>query len=161
VETYDAIRLLGKATGQDAKAEQIVTEMQARIEAVRQKTATAATKPKVLIMYGDNPIYTTGPGSFIDDVITVAGGQNIQQEAGSVISPEKVVEREPDVILCDPMLRDRVKHLPGWATGVPAVRDSRFFETSPDATLVRPGPRLALAAEELARYLHPELFPKK
>jgi iron complex transport system substrate-binding protein len=158
-ETYDAIRLLGKATGQDAKADALVREMQTRIEAVRKKTLPTPTRPKVLILYGVNPIYTTGPGSFIDDVIQAAGGQNVMEEPGSVLSPEKVVEREPDVIICDPALREKVKEMPGWADGVPAVRDNRFFETSKDTTLVRPGPRLALAAEELARYLHPEAFP--
>lgn len=161
-QTYDAILLLGKATGTEARAEQIVRDMKARIEAVRQKTAPVANRPKVLIAYGDNPIYTTGPGSFIDDVITVAGGQNIASVPpplkNDVITPEQVLARQPDVIICSPDLQQKLKLLPGWTQGVPAVRNNRFFMSSPPGILERPGPRLADGAEQLARYLHPELF---
>ena len=52
-----------------------------------------------------------------------------------------------------------MKLLPGWNV-VPAVAQNRFFQTGTESSLVRPGPRLGQAAEELARYLHPELFPK-
>jgi len=161
-QTYDAILLLGKATGTEARAQQIVQDMKARIKAVRQKTAHVANRPKVLIAYGDNPIYTTGPGSFIDDLITIAGGQNIASMPpplkNDVITPEQVLVRQPDVILCSPDLQQKLKQLPGWAQGVPAVRNNGFFTSSPPGILERPGPRLADGAEQLARYLHPELF---
>ncbi len=158
-DTYAAITLLGKATGQNAQADKIVADMRARLDAVQKTTAGAKSHPQVLIAYGDNPVYTTGPGSFIDDVIGIAGGENIMHDAGSVISPEKVVERGPDVIVCSADLVERLRQIPGWAEGVPAVRDARFFQPSQPGILERPGPRLPEAAEELARYLHPELFP--
>jgi iron complex transport system substrate-binding protein len=160
--TYDAIRLLGEATGQEAKATELVRELTQRLEAVRKATAGAQNRPKVLIVYSDNPIYTTGPGSFINDLITLAGGVNIVREKlpGDTISAERVVQEQPDVIICSPDMKARLQRIPGWASGVPAVRNNRFFWTTGEAELVRPGPRMALAAEQLARFLHPKRFLK-
>ena len=155
-----SVRLLGKVTGKTAEAEKIVLDLNTRLNAVRKLAGTVKSNPKVLIAYSDRPIYTTGPGSFIDDLITIAGGRNIvdNRQMGSIISPEKVVELQPDVIICDPGSAEKLSLIPGWKNGVPAVRNHRFFSPSNSATLVRPSPRLAEAAEELVRYLHPELF---
>ncbi len=170
-QTYEAISLIGTATGHQAQAEQTVKAMKDRIAVVTQKLASTqgnaqdgqpgrSTPSRVFVMYGDSPIYTTGPDSYISDLIKIAGGVNVVIEplAGDVISPEKVVELEPDVIICSPELQKKALQMPGWAMGVPAVRNSRFFVTSQGATLERPGPRLAAAAEELAAFLHPEAF---
>ncbi len=158
-DTYAALKLLGRATGTEARAATLTSAMQARIGAVRQRMARAAARPKVLILYDVNPIYTTGPGSFIDDLIQVAGGQNIVSSPvpGNVLSPERVIAAQPEVILCEPYLRDKVQQFPGWREGIAAVRKGAFFSASEGATLVRPTPRLANGAEELARFLHPEL----
>ena len=159
-DTYASIRLLGQAVGAEAKAAQIVAEMQARLAAVQATVAQAAHRPRVLMVYGTDPIYTTGPDSFINDLITQAGGQNIVDKpiATNIISPEEVVLRRPEVILCSKELTAKVRSMPGWAQSVPAVRNSRLYTDEPeDGTLVRPSPRLARGVEALARYLHPEL----
>lgn len=161
-QTYDSIALIGKATGQEATANHIAADMRAQIESVQKTVAGAPEKPGVLVMFDDNPIYTVGPtggSSFINDIINIAGGANIVMEApaNNIISPEKVVERQPDVIICSKRLVPRVKLLPGWNV-VPAVANNRFFQTSDKTDLMRPGPRLPLAALELARFLHPGLF---
>ncbi len=157
-QAYDAIRALGRATGQNQEAERVVTDMQARMDRVRQSVSHAITRPRVLIAYGTDPIYTTGSDSFISDLIAAAGGRNIVDSSDQTISPEQVIVAEPDVIICDTGLVDRIKRMPGWAENVPAVKNSAYFSVSEAANMVRTGPRLALAAEELARFLHPELF---
>ncbi len=161
-QTYDSIALIGKATGQEAAAARVAADMRAQIESVQKTVAGAPDKPSVLVMFDDNPVYTvgpTGPSSYINEVISIAGGANIVTEPpiNNQISPEKVVERQPDVIICDKKLAPRVKLLPGWNV-VPAVTNNRFFQTSNKTDLMRPGPRLPLAALELARFLHPDLF---
>ena len=97
-----SIRLLGKATGQDAEAERIAADVAGRIDKVRATTAKAASRPKTLIVYSDNPIYTSPPDSFIHDLIGVAGGDDIVKTplAQNIISPAVVVERAPEVIIC-------------------------------------------------------------
>jgi iron complex transport system substrate-binding protein len=158
-ETYDSILLLGKATGTTDRAEELVKEMKTRIAAVEQAVKDAKTKPRVLIAYSVSPIYTTGPGSFIDDIVRVAGGVNVVEKKlpQDIITPERGVALAADVILCAPDLRDSIRRIPGWSS-IPAVKNNRFFSTSSKATLVRAAPRLAPAAEELAQYLHPERF---
>ena len=159
-DAYASIRLLGQAVGAETKAEQIVTQMQTRLAAVQVTVAQAAHRPRVLIMYDTAPIYTTGPDSFINDLITQAGGQNIVDRpiATNIISSEEVALRQPEVILCSKSLTDRVRNMPGWARSVPAVRNNRLYAEDPeDSTLVRPSPRLVRGVEALARYLHPEL----
>jgi iron complex transport system substrate-binding protein len=159
-DTYASIRLLGQAVGAETKAEQIVAEMQTRLAAVQATVAQAKHRPRVLMMYDVDPIYTTGPDSFINDLITQAGGQNIVDKpiATNILSPEEVVLRQPEVIICSKNLSAKVRSMPGWAQSVPAVRNNRLYADEPeDGTLVRPSPRLMRGVEALAQYLHPEL----
>jgi iron complex transport system substrate-binding protein len=156
-QIYDAIRLIGQATGADANATKLVADMQAQIEKVRGTTATATRKPTVLLMYDANPIYTEGPDSFISEAISIAGGVNVVNEPprGNIISSEKVVELQPDVIIASDDVQQAALKMPGWADAVPAVQNRRFYK--PDPSLLRPTTRLPQAVEHLARFLHPEL----
>ncbi len=159
-EIYAAIRLLGKATGTEEQAEKLAGDMEKRLTDLQKATANYETKPGVLIVHEANPtIYTTGPGSYIDEAITIAGGKNVIDATipGTTISPEKGVELVPDVIICAPEMRGKLRAIPGWAQGIPAVMGNRYFSPSEAGTLTRPGPRLTKAIEELARYLHPDL----
>jgi len=158
VQVYDTMRILGRATGQNAEAERSVGRMKSRLDAVRKAVSSAIGRPKVVIIYGTDPIYTTGPGSFLDDLVTIAGGRNVVVEPVSQISAEAVVLAQPDVILCDPSIKESIAAMPGWKEHVPAVMHSTYFMPSENATIVRGVPRLADAAEELAHFLHPELF---
>ncbi len=158
VQVYDTIRILGRATGQNAEAERTVTRMKSRLDTVRKTVSNAISRPKVVIIYGTDPIYTTGPGSFLDDLVSIAGGKNIVEQPESQISAENVILAQPDVILCDSSIKDSIAALPGWKEHIPAVMHSTYFMPSENATVVRGVPRLAQAAEELAHFLHPELF---
>jgi iron complex transport system substrate-binding protein len=158
VQVYDTIRILGRATGQNAEAERSVARMKARLDAIRKIVGGAISRPRVVVIYGTDPVYTAGPGTFIDDLVTIAGGRNIVVQPTAQISPEEVVLGQPDVILCDPSIKTAVDAMPGWKEHVPAVMHSTYFMPSENATVTRAVPRLATAAEELAHFLHPELF---
>jgi iron complex transport system substrate-binding protein len=158
-EVLSSIRLIGTATGTDVDAARVVADFKRRMDQVQRVAVHARTRPKTLIVYSVNPIYTSPPDSYIHNLIGVAGGDDIVQTAlpQNIISPAVVIERAPDVIICAPELLDHLKGIPGWSI-VPAVKNNRFFVAAGDAELTRPGPRLAPAVEQLARYLHPELF---
>jgi iron complex transport system substrate-binding protein len=157
-QVYDTIRILGRATGQNSEAERSISRMKSRLDTVRKTVSNAISRPSVVVIYGTDPIYTTGPGSFLDDLIRIAGGKNIVAQPASQISSEEVVMAQPDVILCDPSIKDKIAAMPGWKEHVPAVMHSTYFIPSENATISRGVPRLAEAAEELAHFLHPELF---
>lgn len=155
--TYASIRLIGQTVGQGPSADAVAHKLQGQIMTIRKTMQAVKQRPRVLMLYSTNPIYTTGPGSFIDEGIDVAGGTNIVNKPlpGDVISSEQVLLRQPEVIVCGAEEQAKIQQLPGWAAGVPAVRARRYFH--PDAALERPCPRVADALKRLARFLHPEV----
>jgi iron complex transport system substrate-binding protein len=158
--------ILGQAVG--ANGAKLAADIQARLDAVRAKTANAA-KPKVFheIDASDlTKMYTVGPGSFINDLITIAGGANIAATAKTqypTISAEEVVRADPEVVvLADASFgttAEQVAGRPGWSA-LSAVKNKRVYAVAPafDNLFNRPGPRLGQAAEEYAKLVHPELY---
>lgn len=154
-ETFDAINLVGTATGTEAEAKTLTTQMHDRIDKVALANKNSANQPRVLMLYGVSPIYTTGPKSYLHEVITLAGGKNAVEQPvpGDTLTTEQVIMLSPDVIVAGKEVVTQAKQVPGWATGVLAVRKGQFFQPKSDTVLVRPGPRLPQAVEELATYL--------
>ncbi len=155
--------LLGQAVG--ANGAKLASDIQAQLDAVKAKTANAS-KPKVFheIDASDlTKMYTVGPGSFIDDLIKLAGGTNIAAAAKTqypTISAEEVVRADPDiVVLADAAYGTTLEQViarPGWSA-LTAVKNKRVYPVSGNL-YSRPGPRLGQAAEEYAKLVHPELF---
>ena len=155
--------LLGQAVG--ANGAKLAADIQAQLDAVKAKTANAP-KPKVFheIDASDlTKMYTVGPGSFIDDLIKLAGGTNIASAAKTqypTISAEEVVRADPDVVvLADAAYGTTLEQViarPGWSA-LAAVKNKRVYPVS-GSLYGRPGPRLGQAAEEYAKLVHPELF---
>ncbi len=160
-DVYSAIKLIGQATGADAQAEAVTKTMQTEIEATTKAVQSSKNRPKTLILHGVSPLYTTNPDSYIAEAITLAGADYLVKTnlPGSVIAPEALLLDPPDVIVCSPELTTPISNLPGFALGVPAVKNKRFF-TGYDL-LDRPGPRLPQVIDQLAHALHPECFPSK
>jgi iron complex transport system substrate-binding protein len=154
--------LLGKAIGADGDG--LAKDIQAKLDAVKAKTA-AASKPKVFDEEDASDLsklYTVGPGSFINDLITLAGGTNIAagtKSAYPTISTEEVVRADPEVIVLDDAMYgtsvDSVASRPGWAA-LSAVKNKRVYPGL--SVFSRPGPRVGEAALEYAKLVHPELF---
>lgn len=163
-QVYETIRLTGRVAGVPGKADAVVKQMQDRISAVTAKTQglTDAQRPKVFYEVYHDPLMTVGPGSFIHDLIGLAGGRNIAEQVGkdyAEVSPELLVKQNPDLILspyADFLKSVKDGKYPAWA-GVAAVKKSQLFQVD-DNMMSRPGPRLADALEQVARIIHPELF---
>lgn len=159
-----SVRLVGQAIGADGAS--LAARITSRLDAVRQKTSAIAARPRVFHeLDASDPAkpFTVGPGSFVHELIELAGGQNIAAGAGSrapQLSAEELVRSDPEVIvLADAdygVTAEQVAQRPGWGT-ITAVRTGRIHPIS--ANLVsRPGPRIAEAAEAYARLLHPDAF---
>ncbi len=160
--TLLSILTIGHITGRDAEAEALVAAMQDRIQAV-QDTVREAPRPRVFWELGAE-LFTAGPGSFINDLIVMAGGDNVAADADSPwpqLSVEAIVLHDPDVIvLADHNYgetAEMVKSRPGWKE-IRAVKEGRIVEITDDDVMSRPGPRVVEALEFLARALHPDLF---
>lgn len=160
-EVLDAIIFTGSIVDARPAAAELVASMKSRVAAVKEKAA-AAQRVKVFYEVWHDPLMTVGPGGFIDDLIGMAGGENIGSElasAWSEISLETVVAGEPEVIVTTfSESRDQLLagERPGWS-GMPAVQNGRVVLIDEDL-ISRPGPRLVDGLEELARAIHPDLF---
>jgi ABC-type Fe3+-hydroxamate transport system substrate-binding protein len=105
-----------------------------------------------------------GIGTFIDDLVREAGGENIAADTGLPyprLSLEAVLARAPEVIIDTAMRHEEGADPALWTRfpSLPAVRDGRVYGYRA-FTALRGGPRLAEAAEEFARMIHPELSPR-
>lgn len=163
---YKNILLVGRVLGRDRAAEELVTRMRARIDAVAARTKDIPAKPRVLHeVDATDPtkIFVAGPNNFIDSMITIAGGVNIVasgQKKFPQLSAEEIVRSDPQVIVLGDAKYgttvEQVKARPGWQ-GIEAVRTGRILAIDPDI-VSRPGPRLADGVEAYARLLHPTVF---
>ncbi len=161
---YRDIELIGKITGTEGKAGKLVDDMKATAASVQSKAAKA---PKVkaifLIDTTDlNSPWTAGPGSFIDSLITMAGGENIAAKAPAPwvqFSIEQIISADPDVVILPDkyvVSPQELKDHPAWKkTG--AVKNNRIVIINGDL-ISRPGPRIVQGLEEVAKILHPELY---
>lgn len=154
--------LIGKAIGADGAG--LAASIQKQLDAVKAKTDAA---PKLKVFHevdASDPakIYTVGPGSFISDLITIAGGVNVFASAKTAyptVSGEEIIRSDPEVIVLGDALYgttiESVAARPGWSA-LSAVKAKRVYAGL--SLFSRPGPRLGQAAEAYARLVHPELF---
>ncbi len=112
-------------------------------------------------------MYVTGGVGFLSDILDAAGGTNVFADVGRESvqpSQETLLSRAPDVIIEIRSGRpgattDATGERGAWSplASIPAVRNSRIYFLT-GAEFVVPGPRVGLAAERLARTLHPDAF---
>ena len=163
---YKTLADVGQLTGRGPAAAALTTDLKARVAAVLEKVKGATTKPKVFYeLDATDPTkpFTPGPGTFVDMLITQAGGQNIGGSLKSQwaqISAEELVAQNPDIILLGDAAYgvsvESVGQRAGWAD-LAAIKNKAVF-TFDDNLVSRPGPRLVDGLETIARLLHPELF---
>ena len=165
-QVLESIVLLGRATGTEAEAARLVEEMKTRIGAVAQKVAglSPQERPRVLSITWHDPLWTAGKGTWEDQLISMAGGQNLfpDLEGYKTVDLEMVLNRDPQVIIAASGHGEALRAPYLWARdeprlkGTEALKKGRVYEI--DADIVsRPGPRLVEGLEEMLRLLHPEL----
>ena len=152
---FRAADLLGAATGERDAAHVVRDSVQRTLARVRAATQ-GLEAPTVFWHVWDSPIYTIGAGSYLDELVTIAGGRNIFADLGAVSPPvalEDIVRRDPRFILAGPEGAATLRASAAWQ-GVTAVREGRVLVV--DTMLVgRPSVRLGEAAVSLAHLLHP------
>jgi iron complex transport system substrate-binding protein len=166
---FQQILTVGRLTGNTAQAEKVVADLRARVAALEEKIRSASSRPKVfyeLDATDPGKPWTAGPGSFIDRLITMAGGQNVGAVLSSEwgqLSLEELLRQDPDLIILGTAnygeTPEKVRQRPGW-NRLRAVREGRIYPIDADR-ISRPGPRIVEGLEAMARIIHPELFPQQ
>ncbi len=157
-ETYASIREIGELTGSQSAAEKLAGDMEAAINAVKEKSAAlpAGEKPRVLMLLDLDSLYVAGTGTLEDELINAAGGSNVVTATGyAQISEEALIEADPEFILCTFPLRDRIlAEKVSWKE-LAAVKDEAIHDLDGDL-INRPGPRLSEGLELLYGIFHPQ-----
>jgi iron complex transport system substrate-binding protein len=170
-----SIRTIGRAVGESQAAEQLATRCAARRRVVEKRTATLAdtAHPRTLLLFSPDSLFSAGPGSHLDEMIRLAGGENIAVAAKTPwpeLSMETVVTADPECIIvltgrgmahpltpASALTRFRAERR--WRD-VTAVKTGHIVVLDDD-TLTLPGPRLIDGMEAMAAAIHPELYPQE
>jgi len=162
-EVLETITLVGKLVGKEDKAKEIVDTMVAKANSIKEAVSSAEKPTVYFVLYYGQDNYTSGPGSFVNELIEMAGGDPITKDAPVPwpnYSMEKLIEKDPDIILVSSDVGDieGVKNAEGYRD-LTAVKEGRVYmiESGP---VMRPGPRLADGLESIAKILHPDLVGK-
>lgn len=161
------IRLVGRIAGRAEKADAVASDLDRTVAEIggRVDAVPPDRRPGVYIeIDGPSAIYAVGAGSFMGDVVRVAGGKNVFAERPGPyirLTDEEIIRASPEVILIDHPFQYKVgvSKRPGWAD-IPAVKNGRVYDgTDYDmVALNRASPRVGQSLREIARLLHPELF---
>lgn len=144
-------RAVGSALGDAAAGERLARSLEASISAARRRAA-AGPRVRVLFVVGRDPLVVAGPGSYPDELLRLAGGENVVKDARPwpVYPLERAVGDDPALVIDGAVLEP--KEGLSRLDAIPAVRRGAVHRLKDDAAL-RPGPRLAAALEELAAAL--------
>lgn len=172
-----AILDVGRAVGEEGAAAALVAAMDARLAVVRDRAARLP-RPAAAVVVGREPLVLAGPSSYLGELLALAGGANVADAVGGRwprVGLEYLVMAAPEVLFDLSLSMGEIS--PGetspaesgggvtgkappaaaWAeaAAVPAVASGRVLGDRA-SVMLRPGPRLAEAAEALFAGLHPD-----
>jgi iron complex transport system substrate-binding protein len=148
---FATLRRLGILLGRESAADSLSRSLRDTLTAIAAESE-GGPRPRVLFLLDGDPPRTAGPGTFVSDLIVIAGGEPAYPAVAGewpVVSLETVVADPPDVVLVPvdeaqpPALEGRV----GWR-GIPAVREGRVSGLPADL-VTRPGPAIGRAARAM------------
>lgn len=153
---YSNIETVGKITGSSDMAKEVVGGMKSDVASVRESVAGSPTVT-AFVEIGQNPLFTTGTGTLINELVTLAGGSNVVTQAGYVsYSAEQLIKSNPQVYFAtegssnDP---SAIQNRPGYGQ-IDAVKNKRVVILD-DSLVSRGGPRIVLGLKQIAAGLHP------
>jgi iron complex transport system substrate-binding protein len=155
----ESIRVIGDRTGRSEQARDLLASINQHLDDVRRRLE--GVKPRtVLMVVGHQPLIAVGGGTYLDELLHIAGGINIADGTGDSwphLSIEYIVAMKPEVILDGQMGDDPTAPQRFWSEypGIPAVKNHRIYSYPEDLTL-HPGPRVWQSLELLASRIHPE-----
>jgi ABC-type Fe3+-hydroxamate transport system substrate-binding protein len=156
-EVCEQFTRLGALTGSPNRAEVVIDEVHGRIAAVQVKNPDSK-RPRVFFQIGAKPIYTVIPNTFMDDLITFAGGVNIA--AGltmPAITRESVITSNPDVIIIVTMGITGEEEIDVWKRyrTLNAVKNNRIFVIDSDMACTPTPVTFLQSLEEMVKRMYP------
>ncbi len=157
---YEVIEKLGVATNKEKEATALIQQMKEKEDRIVKITSKIPEEDKVKVFAAvSSDLWTAGKNTFMDELITIAGGINIVQDQGWVqLNEEIVIEQNPQVIFTtygyyDPTAVEGIKTRQGWQN-IDAIQNNQVLELDNDL-ISRPGPRIIDGLESIAKALYP------
>jgi len=146
-----AARQVGAALGNPAAGERLAAGMEGAVRAAEER-ASSLPRRRVLLVIGRDPLVVAGPGSYPDALLRIAGGVNVVkgERPWPVYSLERAVADDPDLVV-DAAVNEPADTIVRLAA-IPAVKAGRVVRL-PDDRVLRPGPQLPAALEQLQQAL--------
>ena len=166
-DILENIREVAAACGVAERAEGVIVNLSARVEAVRDRAAQIADRPRCFLMEWVDPPFCSGHWG--PELVQIAGGHDPlgrKHQPSAQIDWQQVLDARPDIIvlaLCgydvDLARRDfeLLRRFRGFDS-LPAARAEEIYLVDASAYFARPGPRIVDSLELLAGILHPEEF---
>ena len=164
-DIWTDIRSVAEALDDPTRGDHLVTQLTARLDTLRARTASRATRPSIACIEWIDPLMHAG--NWVPEIVDVAGGTNLFGESGAHSRDLNVADlaaADPDVVAIMPCGFDIARarrelppltSRPEWPQ-LAAVRNGRVFIADGNQYFNRPGPRVVESAEILAELLHPE-----
>ncbi len=166
-DIFENILMVGELTGRKTESAKLVSDLNRRLDRIRELTAQVKRRPRTLMLEWLEPAFA--PGHWVPEQVAIAGGDQGFGQAGrpsTTTTAEEIRAYAPEVIVlipCGYYKEDILRQLPsanlptGWED-LPAVRSGEVWATDATSYFSRPGPRVVDGVEILARVLHPEIF---
>jgi len=165
-EVLETIELVGHLTGKSSRARQVVRQLAERIKRVRSRAELVEARPRVLCIEWLNPLFVAG--HWVPELVDLAGGDTfgLTGEASFELGLEEFERFKPEVIVLMPRgldlqrTADELELLmayDGWDE-LMAVKRDQVYLVHGDYYFNRPGPRVMVGLEILAKAFHPKLF---
>ncbi len=163
-ELFASIEAIGALTDREEEARMMVRRMHTEIDEVQErvKQVPPERRPRVFIEVWNKPLLTAGRNSFVDELISLAGGVNIAHDVLKPyvsFSPEEVIKRNPEHIILGYMnekpAEGFIEERLGWEH-VDAVKNKRIYGDIVSDLLLRPGPRLIDGLKAIHQRLYPD-----
>jgi iron complex transport system substrate-binding protein len=157
-DVFTSIALVAKATGTEGAGERLIKDMEDRLQAVKDQAKEIESKKSVWVEI-DPTLYTTGQGTFLNEMLTLINATNIagNEQGWPQFSEEQVINSNPEVIIAT--YTDAVNTITNRAawTNIAAVKNKHTYGVNADL-YSRAGPRLVEGVEKLAALIYPEKF---
>ncbi len=163
------ITLTGKLCGADKEAAALTDSLQKRVDAVTAITGSLAPdkRPRTLLVIWNDPLMVAGASTLIGDIICLAGGDNVASQVIGFASMnlESIVSADPQVIIVPTSMDEKSDRLWDFVStdarlgSTSAVKNGRLYRIDGDL-IYRHSPRCITALEQIAAFLHPDLFSR-
>ncbi|MBI2654045.1 cobalamin-binding protein [Candidatus Woesearchaeota archaeon] len=160
---FDSIEKIGKLVGKENESNQLIDVMKNKLNEIENKVKKAKNKPRLYIEEWHKP--PTVSGNWVPTLVKTAGGDYGLIKAGvhsKEVTTEQIKKYDPEMIvvsicgMADKVPKEWITKREGWQN-LSAIKNDRFYVFD-DSLLNRPGPRLTIGLEELAKAVHPECF---